>query len=94
MVRWRRVEGGEDGQGGEGGMGGGVVGWWGGGCRTVGPARSWGVSEGRNGREKVASMCERVWVVDHTRCRYQNFLTPTLVAFRSAVLALARQLAL
>ena len=35
-------------------------------------------------------MCERVWVVDHTRCRYQNFLTPTLVAFRSAVLALAR----
>ena len=35
-------------------------------------------------------MCERVWVVDHTRCRYQNFLTPTPVAFRSAVLALAR----
>ena len=35
-------------------------------------------------------MCERVWVVDHTRCRYQNFLTPTLVALRSAVLALAR----
>ena len=35
-------------------------------------------------------MCERVWVVDHTRYRYQNFLTPTLVAVRSAVLALAR----